>query len=163
MGASARQSKQTRFAHLVRVAEVHRVGKIGIHQGHQAGDQIAHVLKRPVPQRTIGQGKGQGRVHGVAPHAPGLIAGTVHRQGLVLKRLDDKVAHDTAIANVHARPKRVEDARDPHLQRRGAWATGRKSGERRSSRPGNRTHLDVLLLGVGVAHRLGNPLPFIVA
>lgn len=51
--------------------------------------------------------------------------------------LDDKVADDAAVANVHSRAKRVEDAHNAHL------------------------HAALLL--VGVTHCLCNALAFVVA
>ena len=62
----------------------------------------------------------------------GLVAGTVDRDVLALKCLDHKVRDDSAVAHVHARAERVEDPCDPNL--------------------------DIALLLVGEAQRLGNAL-----
>ena len=37
---------------LVRVANVDRLGVVGVHEGHQAVHQVRHVLKGPARQET---------------------------------------------------------------------------------------------------------------
>eukprot|EP00754_Rhynchopus_humris_P039921 Rhum_TRINITY_DN22999_c0_g1::Rhum_TRINITY_DN22999_c0_g1_i1::g.176756::m.176756 len=68
---------------------------------------------------------------------PGLLARAVDGQRLALQGLDDEVRHDTAVVRVHARPERVEDA--------------------------HHADVHVVLLLVGVHHRLAQPLGLVVA
>ena len=61
----------------------------GVHEAHQAVDQIVDVAERPR-----------------------LAAVAVDRDRLARQRLDDEVGDDAAVVGVHARAVGVEDARD---------------------------------------------------
>lgn len=104
-------SQQT---HLIGVAQIDRLGVVGVHQRHKAFNQVANILKGAC-----------------------LLAFTVNSYGLVLQRLDNKVANHATIPNMHARAKGVEDSGDAHL--------------------------DTVLALVGIAHGLGNPLALVIA
>mmetsp|Transcript_3626 Transcript_3626/g.8387 ORF Transcript_3626/g.8387 Transcript_3626/m.8387 type:complete len:204 (+) Transcript_3626:117-728(+) len=98
----------------VGIAKVDRPVVWAVHELHQTLDEVRHILKGP----RLG---------------PVAVDGNV----LPLQRLDDEIAHDTAVVGVHPRPERVEDARDADL--------------------------DVVLVLVGIHHRLRHSLALVVA
>jgi hypothetical protein len=65
---------------------------VPVHQHDEAVNQVLDVLE-----------------------APRLRAVAIDRDGLVAERLDDKVADHPPVVGVHARPKRIEDARNADL------------------------------------------------
>jgi hypothetical protein len=77
---------------LVRVADVDGRGVVGIHELDEAADEVRDLLE-----------------------GARLRALALNRERLALERLDDEVRDDAAVVRVHARAKRVEDARDAHL------------------------------------------------
>src|SRR5260370_2537017 len=74
---------------LVRVADVHRTGPVGVEEGEDAAHLVGDVAVRP-------------RLRSVA----------VDREGLAFEGLDQEVRDDAPVAGPQARPEGIEDAHD---------------------------------------------------